>query len=295
MSAHDVSLLGVATARLRVGRDQLLLIFAAFNLAFLVVDVGIAHSINSFRPVYEWIPVLAAWPGVATCLALAVPQRPSDRLRLLHQAAMLLNIIVGVLGTVFHLRAVIPPAGGWAWAWIAFGAPVLAPLSFAGAALVGLVASWHETPGHPGLLNITSHLRVRAPLSRTQHLLCFVALGFAGAALMSFQDHGQYGYTFWEWIPIATGLFATLVVFGRAWNPRPHHPDELTYLWTMILAIVVGVAGIAFHLSKDLADSGAVSFERMRALAPIFAPALFSDLGILGLIVALRESPASSE
>jgi len=290
MTAHDVSLLGVATARLRVGRDQLLLIFAAFNLAFLVVDVAIAHSINSFRPVYEWIPVIAAWPGVATCLALAIQQQPSDRLRLFHQAAMLLNIVVGVLGTVFHLRAVIPPTGGWAWAWIAFGAPVLAPLSFAGAALVGLVASWSEVPGHPGFLNITGRLQIRAPLSRTQHLLWFVALGFAGAALMSFQDHGQYGYTLWEWIPIATGFFATFVVIGRAWNPRHHKPDELTYLWTMILAIVVGIAGIAFHLSKDLADSGAVSLERMRAFAPIFAPGLFSDLGILGLIVALRET-----
>lgn len=62
--------------------------------------------------------------------------------------------------------------------------------------------------------------------------------------------------------------------------------DEVTYLWAMLAMIVVGAAGFAFHLSVDLADSGAVSLERMRAFAPIFAPLLYADLGLLGLIVA---------
>jgi hypothetical protein len=288
-SMHELSLPGVAQVRLRLTRDQLLLLFVAFNLAFLVLDVYVAHSVNAFRPVYEWIPIITSWPGVLTSLWLAFRERPGTLSRLVHLAAMLLNVVVGVMGTAFHLRAVTPPGGGWAWAWICFGAPVLAPLSFAGVGLVGLWAVLREEPPGSGILSLPGVFRLRAPLSKTQHLLWFVALGFGGAAATSFVDHGQYGYTWAEWIPVATGLFATLVVIGRAVVPRPSDGDTVAYLWTMVLSIVVGVAGFAFHLSRDLADTGAMSLERMRALAPIFAPGLFVDLGILGLLVILSD------
>jgi len=57
----------------------------------------------------------------------------------------------------------------------------------------------------------------------------------------------------------------------------------------MIAAVIVGVLGFTIHLSGDLADNGQLSIERMLVFAPVVAPLLYSDLGILGLIVVANE------
>jgi hypothetical protein len=58
--------------------------------------------------------------------------------------------------------------------------------------------------------------------------------------------------------------------------------------------MLTGVVGFAFHLSRDIADSGALSLERMRSSAPIFAPLLFTDIAALGLLVMLIPKPAAA-
>ncbi len=58
----------------------------------------------------------------------------------------------------------------------------------------------------------------------------------------------------------------------------------------MIAAVIVGVLGFGFHLSADLDGTGAISLERILAFAPVLAPLLFSDLGMLGLLVVAEES-----
>lgn len=325
MQTSDTELLGLARIGIRISRDRLLLLFAASNLAFLAVDVAIAHSVNSFVPAYEWIPVFAPWGGVATCLILSLRRSTtltrnaglsseaaaasrsaaaedsaastedasSPILLALHVLMMLANVAVGVLGFAFHLMAVSAPAGGWEWAWVVFGAPVLAPLSFAGVGLVGLVAALQEDPRHPGRLALPGLVRVTAPISKTRHLLWLTGLGFLGAGLTSFLDHGQYGYRWTEWIPVVAGTYAALLTISRALisrnaaRARMTRQDDAAYLWTMFGLIVVGLLGLAFHMSKDLADSGGLSLERMRSFAPIFAPLLFADLGALGLLVVL--------
>jgi hypothetical protein len=85
-------------------------------------------------------------------------------------------------------------------------------------------------------------------------------------------------------------VFATAVVLylsiARDWS----HGDQLTYFWTMVAAIIVGVLGFAFHLAKDLTDTGQISLERILVFAPVFAPLLFCDLGILGLLVVSKSA-----
>ena len=58
----------------------------------------------------------------------------------------------------------------------------------------------------------------------------------------------------------------------------------------MIAAVIVGILGFGFHLSADLAGTGQLSLERILAFAPVFAPLLFSDLGVLGLLVVAHPS-----
>ena len=89
------------------------------------------------------------------------------------------------------------------------------------------------------------------------------------------------------------GLFAMGVVMTLAFRKKWSGGDELTYFWTMIVGIAVGILGFAFHLSGDLADTGQVSLERILVFAPILAPLLYSDLGILGLIVVANPASAN--
>ncbi len=200
---------------------------------------------------------------------------------------MFVGIGVGVLGMAFHLSAAIAPAGAASWAWIVFSAPVLAPLSFAGVSLVGLVTAAREDPPGSGLLWFTDQIRLRAPINKTRHLLWLLGLGLLGAAGASFIDHAQYGYTLYKWIPVVFGLFATFVTLGFALASRTGPADQVIYLWTMLASMLVGVLGFGFHLSRDMADTGAITFQRMQTFAPIAAPMLFADLGLLGLLIAL--------
>ncbi len=291
-NANQTTLFDTVQFRWQLNRDQLLYLFVSVNLAFLIFDVWISHSINAFRPVYEWIPILATPPGIVTSFWLAVA-RPTRTALWGHAAAMFIGIGVGVIGMAFHLAAAVAPAGAVSWAWVVFSAPVLAPLSFAGVSLVGLVTAVREDPPGSGRLWFTDQVRLQAPISKTQHLLWLLGLGLLGAAGASFIDHAQYGYTLYKWIPVVFGLFATFVTLGFAVAGRTGATDQVIYLWTMVGSMIVGVLGFGFHLSRDMADTGAITFQRMQAFAPIAAPMLFADLGLLGLLIALL--PAGEE
>ena len=202
---------------------------------------------------------------------------------------MVIGIAVGILGTAFHADQALNPLGQLTWIWLTFASPVLAPLAFAGISFVGLYAVIMEVEGQPGLLEVPGLGTFKAPISRDRHFLWLVGLGFAASALTSIIDHGQYGYTLYKMIPIVYGLFATGVVITLAVRREWSGGDEITYFWTMIAGIAVGILGFAFHLSGDLGVTGQFSMERILVFAPILAPLLFSDLGILGLIVVARD------
>jgi len=55
------------------------------------------------------------------------------------------------------------------------------------------------------------------------------------------------------------------------------------------IPIIYFPLGFGFHLSADLAGTGAISLERILAFAPVLAPLLFCDLGMLGLLVVAQE------
>jgi len=286
----NVSIFHLANVNLPMEKNRFLLMFAGINLIFTGLDVALAHSINSFIPPYEWIPVFFAPLGAITCFVVAFQSKPSKSVALLHIVIMSVGVLVGVIGTGFHLTQVLSPTGRLSWAWVVFGSPILAPLSFAGISLIGLYAATIEVEEHPGMLEVPGLGIFKAPISRDRHFMWLVGLGFAGSAITSIIDHAQYGYTLFKLIPVVYGVFATSVVLylsiARVWS----RGDELTYFWTMIAAVIVGVLGFAFHLSKDLTDTGQISMERILVFAPVFAPLLFCDLGILGLLVVSRTS-----
>jgi len=280
-----VSVFHLANIRLPMEKNRFLLLFAGVNFIFTGLDVALAHSINAFLPVYELIPVYASPLCAVSCILLSSRPEPKGWLAIIHIVLMALGVAVGLLGTAFHANAVLNPGGHLTWAWVVFGSPLLAPLAFCGISLIGLYATTQEVTDEPGILAVPGLGTFKAPISRDRHFLWLVGLGFAGSALTSLIDHAQYGYSFYKLIAIAFGLFATTVVLTTATSRSWSRGDELAYFWTMLAAVGVGVLGFGFHLSADLAGKGEISLERILAFAPVFAPLLFSDLGILGLLV----------
>lgn len=275
----------LANIHLPMEKNRLLLIFVGINLFFTGLDVALAHSINYFIPVYEWIPIFFFPIGAISCFIVSFQQSPKKWAALVHITLMAVGILVGVIGTAFHLNAILNPLGSLTWTWVVFGSPILAPLAFAGISLLGLYAITEEVEGQEGILNVPGLGIFHAPISRAKHFLWLVGLGFGASALTSIIDHAQYGYTPYKMIAIVFGIFATSVVITIALSKEWTKRDELVYFWTMIAAIVVGVMGFGFHLSADLAGTGELSLERMLVFAPVFAPLLYGDLGMLGLLV----------
>ena len=287
---NGISIFHLANIRLPMEKNRFLLMYAGVNLIFTGLDVALAHSINSFVPLYEWTPVYFAPLGALTCFLVAFQSKPKKMVALLHILMMIMGVLVGVVGLGFHLNQVLSPTGRLTWAWIVFGSPILAPLSFAGISLIGLYGITKEVESQSGQLEIPGLGIFGAPISRDRHFLWLVGLGFAGSAITSIIDHAQYGYSLFKLIPVVYGVFSTTVVLYLAMVKTWTRGDELTYFWTMVSAVVVGILGFAFHLSKDLADTGQISLERILVFAPVFAPLLFCDLGILGLLVVSQQS-----
>jgi hypothetical protein len=282
---NDVKIFHLANLELPMERNRLLMLFVGINLMFTGIDVALAHSINQYIPVYEWIPIFYFPFGALSCIYLAFKSQPGKWSSITHILLMLLGVLVGIIGTAFHANAVLNPAGYLTWSWVVFGSPILAPLAFSGISLLGLYAITYEVDNQPGKLEIKGIGIFKAPISRDRHFLWLVALGFAASTLTSIIDHAQYGYTFYKLIAIIFGLFASSVIISLCVSKSWSKGDELVYFWTMIIAIVVGILGFGFHLSADLAGTGALSLERILAFAPVLAPLLFSDLGLLGLLV----------
>ncbi len=286
---NNVEIFHLANVRLPMEKNRLLLIFVGINLFFTGIDVALAHSINSFIPVYEWIPIYFFPLGAMSCFIVSFQPSPKKSFAIIHIALMSIGILVGVIGMAFHMNAVLNPLGHLSWAWLVFGSPILAPLAFSGISLLGLYAITEEVENSPGVLKIPGLGIFKAPISRDKHFLWLVGLGFGASAVTSTIDHAQYGYSVYKLIAIVYGLFATSVVITIALSNQWSKKDELVYFWTMIAAIVVGVMGFGFHLSADLAGTGNISLERMLVFAPVFAPLLYSDLGMLGLIIVAKQ------
>ncbi len=116
-----------------LSRPQLLEIFVLFNLAFLALDVFIAHSINAFHHWAEWIPFYFA----AVTATLLMGSFLYCRLDVLRTGARRLgsivgwtSILVGIAGLILHLESQFFIK--MTLQSLFYTAPFVAPLSFAG-------------------------------------------------------------------------------------------------------------------------------------------------------------------
>ncbi len=250
-------------------RELLVELFAIANLAFLTVDVFVAHSINAFHFPIERIPVGFGVAGAAVLLVgLALDAFDLTRRRA-RWAGLLVGwsaIAVGIGGLFLHLQSTF--FAHQTLADLVYTAPFAAPLAFAG---LGFLV----------LLNRGVDPR---SVAWGQWVLFFALGGFVGNFALSLADHAQNGFfDRKEWIPVvaaalAIGFLAVALV----------RPDDRALLrvtaWLLVGEALVGFAGFAFHLRAIAASPHRELTQAVLYGAPPFAPLLFADLALLAAL-----------
>lgn len=298
MSALHYELPGVAALRFPLSRSRTLLFFVGVNLLFLGLDTFLGHVIDGVIRAYEWIPVFHGPLAGLVVLWVVFRPRPSRGEVVLLLLALASSLAVGLMGTAFHWQRAMLVRGGTSGSfleWLIFAPPAAGPSAFMGVALIGLLAALHEVPRDSGQMDLWGLVQFRAPLTKTQQLLWLVGLGYAGATLSSALDHARSGFVHpTTWIAVLAGAFATAVTLGRASSRKPTPADDSVHFWTNVALMGVGVLGFAMHLDANLTGRGEISLERLVSHAPVMAPLLLVNLGLLGLIAVMRPSAQPS-
>ncbi len=262
-------------------RRLLVELFVCSNLAFLVLDVAIAHAVNAFGQPAEWIPVGFAAIGAAALVPGIV--RSWRRGASPGRAGTVVGwtgVVVGVAGLVFHLRSQFFVAT--TLHNLVYSAPFVAPLSFAGL----------------GLLLLANRMVPMESLEWAEWVLFLALAGFAGNFVLSLTDHAQNGFfNRLEWIPLFSSALA--VGFLLTALLRPLFPGFLRVCWGVLaLQVATGLVGFGLHVWADL--HGPTHHPALDFLygAPAFAPMLFADLAVLagiGLMSLPVTHPASDD
>lgn len=254
-------------------RAFLVEVFVALNLAFLGLDIWVAHSVNEFAHSAEWIPFYFTLAGAAALLAnLAVsgPVRSSARwftdgagfwMGVVIGAA---SILVGVAGLLFHLESDFFQV--MTLRSLVYSAPFVAPLAYTGL----------------GLLVLLNRLVPDERNEWGRWVLLLAWGGFVGNFVLSLVDHAQNGFFYAaEWVPVGVGAIVVgwllLPVFWRV--PESYLKAAFVLL---AVALVTGVVGFVLHAIPVVEETAGTMRERVIYGAPLFAPLLFSDLSLLG-------------
>ncbi len=249
--------------------------FALSNLAFLAVDIALAHAVNAFAEPAEWIPL--AFSPVATFLLLAaiflggpMPTRsgeghPRQRLaRGLGLAVGWSSIAVGVAGLVLHLRSQFFELG--TLKSLVYTAPFAAPLAYTGL----------------GLLVLLDRMVDPRSLDWPRWVILLAAGGFAGNFVLTLADHAQNGFFHpTEWIGVVASAFATSCLVAVLLFPDDRTLIRLTAA-VLLAQVAVGVLGFGLHVWSNFERPAADPWESFLYGAPLFAPLLFADLALLG-------------
>jgi hypothetical protein len=291
----------VRRVRLPLSRDQLMLLMAAINLVFLSVDIYMAHRISGTIVPNEWIPIifgLVAGPLLLVAGLLATKRRPLATA--IANTVFLCSIVVGLLGAYFHLvRAALPTAPFGQRVSVnllVWAPPILGPLTFCLVGVLGMSAIWLENPPDSGRLALLAGRHIGLPFSKTRAYFFWVGLGTLATVISSVLDHARTNFENpWLWVPTAVGVFGVVVAVTLGAIERPTRADLITYAVAMLLLIVVGVIGALLHVDANLTAGGIVVPERFIRGAPFMAPLLFSNMGVLGLIVLLDPTEKALE
>jgi hypothetical protein len=277
--------------RLPLSRDQWMLLFMAVNMLFLGVDTYLAHSTSGAIRSFEWIPIIfSPVAGILLLVAGFIALRNRPQATVIGFSVFMTTILVGLLGTYFHLHRALQPglAIGEQLPFLVWAPPVMGPLEFCLIGWLGASAIWLEEPLDSGRLILLAKRTLQFPYSKTRAYFLMVGIGFLTCLVSSTIDHAHTGFIDpWLIIPLTAGVLGTVVPIVLGFTDSPSRTDYLTYIVTMFLMMLVGVVGAVLHIRDDLASEGVIIVERFLRGAPLLAPLLYANFGLLGLIALL--------
>lgn len=257
--------------------------FVIVNIAFLTVDIYLAHLTNHFRRPAEYLPLYFSMTApIVLLIGLTFGWRNAKSAvwRDLGFLVGWLAIAVGLAGVILHLRS------GFFYQHtiksLVYAAPFAAPLAYTGL----------------GLLLLMNRM-VDEHSSQWPYWVLLMALGgFLGNFVFSLTDHAQNGFFYWaEWAPVVSSALAVGFLAAPFFAPIGKG-----FLWlcaaVLLIQAVVGVIGFVLHNAANIASPGSSLLEKFVHGAPALAPLLFADLVLLaaiGLVVLARQVGASND
>jgi len=238
-------------------------VFIVANLAFLALDVWIAHATNHFERAAEWIPF---YFSLAAPLLLVPGMFARGLWRVPGLVIGWISVIVGIAGMLYHLQSHFFAEA--TMRNLVYTAPFVAPLAYTGL----------------GLLLILDRMIDAGTLEWAQWIVFLALGGFAGNFALSLADHAQNGFFHrGEWIPVASSALACTFLLMLV--VRPRDPVLLrASVAVMLLQVLVGTLGFALHLRANFGKPADTLLDRFIYGAPIFAPLLFANLAALAWI-----------
>ena len=250
-------------------------VFVLINLAFLTLDIYLAHSTNDFHRRSEYIPLY--YSAVAPLLLLIglIARERFDYSAVWRDLGYLvgwLGVLIGLTGVILHLESrffydnTIKS--------LTYAAPFAAPLAYTGL----------------GLLLIVNRMVDSRSVEWAYWILLLALGGFLGNFVFSLTDHAVNGFfRAIEWLPVITSAFAVsflLVPFLVRIEVR----FLMLCAIVLIVQALVGVLGFLLHVLADLEGPSSRMLDNIVHGAPPFAPLLFPNLVLLSLIAlwALR-------
>jgi hypothetical protein len=243
-------------------------LFVAANLAFLAVDIFLAHSVNRFRVWPEWIPVAfsaIAVPALGLGLWLANRKGGEGGWRPARGGAVVgaLAAGIGIAGLVFHLASQFFQSVSLKS--LVYTAPLAAPLSYTGL----------------GLVLLLNRMVPPQSLEWDRWVVLLAGAGFVGNFALALLDHAQNGFYYVaEWVPVAASAYAVAFLGMVVVRPLDRRLLLVTFI-VLGVAAVVGLAGFGLHLAADLRGPAASLRDDFLYGAPVFAPLLLPNLALL--------------
>jgi hypothetical protein len=240
--------------------------FVIVNIAFLTLDIYLAHTINQFHHEAEYIPLwFSAIAPPLLLVGLILGERWGwtavwrDVGHLVGWGAVAIGLVGVVLhldSRFFHERTIKS---------LVYAAPFAAPLAYTGL----------------GLLLIMNRMVDWRSEEWPRWVLLLGLGGVAGNFIFSITDHAQNGFYHWtEWIPVvssalAVGFLATVYI-------TPVTQRFLLLIGVvLVIQTIVGVLGFFLHNRANWHGPASERFDNFVFGAPALAPLLFPNLALL--------------
>jgi hypothetical protein len=245
--------------------------FALVNLGFLTLDIYLAHSFNEFRKWPEYVPLyFSAVAPLVLGIGLALRSRYIAVWRVLGYLVGWGAVVMGLTGVVLHLNSLFFYER--TLKSLTYSAPFIAPLAYTGL----------------GFLLVMNRMVDWRSREWAEWTLFFALGGFVGNFGLTLSDHAENGFFYTtEWV----GVWASAIAVGFLVMPLLLRVSRgFISLCAAILAAEagVGVWGFVLHATANLHGPSTHALKNFTFGAAPFAPLLFPNLVLLGMIALCR-------